>query len=74
MLTPIQKKPYRRKSADEDYSRCCEPVPDRRVFEQAILRLMLDHPDWSQVRVRQRALVEMYFGEKNEYQSDDLCS
>jgi hypothetical protein len=38
----------------------CEPVPSRQVFEETIMRLMNEHPDWSQVRVRQRALVEMY--------------
>lgn len=66
MLTLSQKKSHRRKAVKEDYQRCCEPLPDRRVFEQALLRLMIDHPDWSQVRVRQRALVEMYFGEIHE--------
>jgi hypothetical protein len=39
---------------------CCEPVPSRAVFEQTISDIRAAHPDWSAIRVRQRALVEMY--------------
>ena len=39
----------------------CEPAPNLYQFERTYERLRAEHPDWSAVRVRQRAMVEVYF-------------
>lgn len=42
------------------YHPCCEPRPSDAVLEQCFARIYNAHPDWTRVRVWQRALVEMY--------------
>lgn len=39
----------------------CNPVPPRELMERAYVRIRNANPDWTTVRVRQRAMVEMYF-------------